>query len=157
MKIPSPRSLVTGFFGLALVALSSSCADPYYSSGHHPRPSDHRHGPREIRVLPSGYRTEVIGGTRYYSHNGTYYRSQSGKYIIVDAPHRPGPGRPNDFGRPPSKRPSYDQPPGRGDAHLNKLPSGYRTVNHGGNRYYQVNGRYYQKRGNQYILVDRPR
>jgi hypothetical protein len=39
---------------------------------------------------------------------------------------------------------------------VTRLPSGYRTVNHGGTRYYTTGGTYYQRQGNTYIVVSRP-
>lgn len=168
MKIDHQKTLVTGLIGIAIAALASSCADPYVS-GHGPGPG--YHSGHEIRTLPPGYRTETISGTRYYSSNGTYYRSQNDRYVVVEAPHR----RPS-YNRPPENRgpdrhdgpDRYNGPdrhdgsdrhdgPGRRDSSMGKLPSGYRTETHNGQRYYRVNNDYYQQRGSRYVIVERPR
>lgn len=36
--------------------------------------------------LPSGYRSENLGGSTYYYHNGAYYQRHSGGYVVADAP-----------------------------------------------------------------------
>ncbi len=137
MKIPTVRLSVLGSFALAAGALLSSCVDPYYSQsqGQPQRVTTYSAG-YEVRTLPSGYRTEVIGGTRYYNHNGTYYRSRSGRYVVVEAPRR------------------YDRPPVHREVIVQRLPRGYRTVNRGGVRYYQANNVYYQQRGSGYVVVN---
>lgn len=40
---------------------------------------------------------------------------------------------------------------------LDALPSGYRTESISGSDYYYHNGAYYQRRSNQYVVVDAPR
>lgn len=135
MKTPLSKSLVLGGLALATAALLPSCVDPYA-----PGPqavTTYRTG-YEVRSLPPGYRTEVIEGNRYYNYNGTYYRSHSGRYVVVDAPRH------------------YDRPSHGRDVVITRLPRGYRTMDHHGVRYYQSNGNYYQKRGSGYVIVTRP-
>lgn len=137
MKKSSRKNLTLACLGLAVGTLLSSCVDPYYADrrGSPSRVVEHR----EVRRLPSGYRTEVIDGSNYYNHNGTYYRRQSGGYVVVEAP-----------------RSRYGSPQSYRETSITRLPRGYREVNHRGNRYYQVNDVYYQRRGSVYITVTRP-
>ena len=85
-------------------------------------------------------------GTSYYQHNGTYYRRQSGGYVVVDAPRSRYDRSPGYRGRPQTYR----------ETSITRLPRGYREINYRGNRYYQVNDIYYQRRGSVYITVTRP-
>jgi hypothetical protein len=39
---------------------------------------------------------------------------------------------------------------------INQLPPGYRMVNTRNGRYYQHNDVYYEQRGTQYVVVNRP-
>lgn len=137
MKTSSKKNFPLACLGLAVAALLSSCVDPYYAGRGGPPSSVVEH--REIRRLPSGYRTEVIDGNNYYNHNGTYYRRQSGGYVVVEAP-----------------RSRYGRSQGYRETSITRLPRGYREVNHRGNRYYQVNDTYYQRRGSVYVTVTRP-
>lgn len=41
-----------------------------------------------IDSLPSGYRSENLGGSTYYYHNGAYYQRHSGGYVVAEAPRR---------------------------------------------------------------------
>lgn len=43
----------------------------------------YRTGP-EMRDVPFDAQTETIGGTRYFTHDGTYYRPRNGYYTAVD-------------------------------------------------------------------------
>jgi hypothetical protein len=140
MKTSSRKNLSLACLGLAVGALLSSCVDPYYAGqgGPSSRVVEYRQN-REIRRLPSGYRTEVIDGNNYYNHNGTYYRRQSGGYVVVEAP-----------------RPRYGSSQDYRETSITRLPRGYREVTHRGNRYYQVNDVYYQRRGSVYVTVTRP-
>lgn len=36
--------------------------------------------------LPSGYRSENLGGSTYYYHNGAYYQRNGGGYVVTEAP-----------------------------------------------------------------------
>lgn len=137
MKTTFTTPALFGGIGFAIVTLFSSCVDPYYSQNRGPshHVTDYRTG-YEVRTLPSGYRTEVIDGTQYYSHNGTYYRSRSGRYTVVEPPHRY------------NRSPRYQE-----EVVVRQLPRGYRVVNHHGVRYYKVHDTYYQQRGSGYVQV----
>lgn len=39
-----------------------------------------------LNTLPSGYRSENLGGSTYYYHNGAYYQRDANGYIVTDAP-----------------------------------------------------------------------
>jgi hypothetical protein len=39
-----------------------------------------------VRVLPFGYRTIIVGGTRYYYYDNVYYTDCPSGYIVVPAP-----------------------------------------------------------------------
>jgi hypothetical protein len=137
MKIPTASQSILGAFLLAAGVLFSSCVDPYYSQNQRqPQHVTTYSAGYEVRSLPSGYRTEMIGGTKYYNHNGTDYRPRSGSYVVVDAPRH------------------YSHQPTHRDVVVRQLPRGYRTVNRGGVRYYQANDVYYQKRGSGYVVVN---
>ena len=159
---------------IALGALLTSCVDPYAGGpGHTSTVTTYRTG-YEVRSLPSGYRTETIGGTRYYNHNGTYYQSRSGRYVVVEAPRGRNDGRHdnrNKYGNNDRDRRDdrdhrddrnrgdnrYDKrPQGGRDVVITKLPPGYRTVKYRGSDYYQSRDVYYQRRGNGYVVVSRP-
>jgi hypothetical protein len=147
MKISFAKTPLLPCIALGVGILLSSCVDPYYVEGRHSSQSITTYrGDGQIRRLPPGYRTVVVDGDNYYQHNGTYYRRQSGGYVVVKAP-----------------RSSYDRSPGyRGrpqayrENSITRLPRGYREVNYRGNRYYQVNDVYYQRRGSVYVTVNRP-
>ncbi len=147
MKTPTKRTILLGCLGAAFGALLTSCVDPYYAG---PQTSErtvttYRTG-YEVRTLPPGYRTETIAGTRYYHHNGTYFQPRSGRYVVVEAPRRGYDGRDR-----------YDRGPRYEETRvITRLPRGYRTVNHRGVTYYQVNDSYYQRRGSGYVVVSRP-
>ncbi len=132
MKFKLPPFAATSA-GLIAASLLSGCAAPYPSSGVGASVT-YRTG-HEVRTLPSGYRTETIGGTRYYNNNGTYYQARSGRYVVVD-------------------------PPGNGrrdrEVYIQKLPSGHRAVPYRGKTYYQVQNTYYERRNGGYIVVASP-
>lgn len=138
MKTPTLRSAALGGLALATATLLPSCVDPYAPG---PQPVTTYRAGYEVRTLPPGYRTEVIEGSQYYSYNGTYYRSHSGRYVVVDAPRH---------------RDHYDRPGSGRDVVITRLPRGYRTVERHGVRYYQANGNYYQQRGSGYVIVSHP-
>lgn len=128
--------LLFGCFGLATAALLTSCVDTYVD----PYPTTvttYRSG-YEVHTLPPGYRTEIIDGSNYYVHNGTYYRPRSGGYVVVDSPR---------------ERARHHHHPSR---IVTTLPSGYRTVEYHGTRYYRAGDVYYQPSGSGYIIVNRP-
>ncbi len=141
MKTSATRSAILAGLGIAVATMLPSCVDPYYSQNHTPPPRDTGYSAGysagyEVRTLPSGYQTEVISGTRYYSHNGTYYRPHSGRYVVVEAPR------------------GYERSPRHEEVTvIRQLPRGYRVVNHRGVRYYQVHDTYYEQRGSGYVQV----
>ena len=124
-------------------ALLTSCVD-YYGSTAVVEPA-YRPG-YVVHTLPSGYRAEVIGGTRYYYHNNVYYRPQGRSYVVVESPHM----RHHDHWD--HRRPGRD----RHVTVIRELPSGYTVVNHRGQRYYRAGNRYYQSSAGGYIIVDSP-
>jgi hypothetical protein len=132
-------------------ALLTSCVD-YYGSTAVVEPA-YRPG-YVVHTLPSGYRAEVIGGTRYYYHNNVYYRPQGRSYVVVDSPHMHRRGsdwdrHDHDWDR---RRPGRD----RNVTVIRELPSGYTVVNHRGQRFYRAGDRYYQSSTGGYIIVDSP-
>lgn len=146
MKTSAIKPLLLSCLGLAIGTMLPSCVEPYavnHGSSH--RVSSYQPG-YEVRALPSGYRTEIIGGTHYYNDNGTYYQSRSGRYVVVEAPGV----------RYPSTRPSHDRHDERREVVITSLPRGYREVNYRNGRYYQHNDVYYQQRGSGYVIVSRP-
>lgn len=171
MKTSATKPLLLGCLGLTFGTMLSSCVDPYaayYGPSH--RVSGYNPG-YQVRVLPSGYRSETIDGNRYYNHNGTYYQSRSGGYVVVEAPHnryestRP---RYNDsYSRSRNddsySRPRYNDSYSRGDSPyerreviISSLPRGYRVVTYQNRRYYQHKDVYYQQSGSGYVIVSRP-
>lgn len=67
----------------------------YYSDYSHSRQSSPREGRTTVTTyqpgyrlssLPSGYRSENLGGSTYYYHNGAYYQRNSDGYVVTDAP-----------------------------------------------------------------------
>ncbi|MES2923257.1 MAG: DUF6515 family protein [Verrucomicrobiota bacterium] len=139
MKKLITHPVLIGSLALAFGSLLSSCVDPYaHGSVPHQTVTTYHPG-YEVRTLPPGYRTEYIGGSNYYVHNGTYFRPRSGKYVVVEAP-----------------RTRYNRPSGHNEAIVTELPRGYRVVEYDGTRYYRVNDTYYQQRGSGYVRVGRP-
>jgi hypothetical protein len=130
-------------------ALLTSCVDTYATHTAVVEPA-YRPG-YVVHTLPSGYRAEVIGGTRYYYHNNVYYRPQGRSYVVVDPPrhHVPRHYEDRDWDR-------RGPRPDRDVTVIRELPSGYTVVNHRGRRYYRAGDRYYQSSGSGYIIVDSP-
>lgn len=132
---------------LAIGLSMSSCVAPYDAYG--PTTVTGYSPGYRANSLPQGYRTEIIGGNTYYYHNGAYYRSRSGSYVVVDAP------RSSRYYR------DYDQYNRRSHRNQNvnvitRLPSGYRAVTVQGETYYQHRNSYYRRHGNGYTGVARP-
>jgi len=148
MKKTTHKPLLLGLLGVAVAILFSSCVDPYVQNQGYAQQTvtTYRTG-YEVQSLPSGYRTEVIGGTQYYQHDGTYYRPRSGRYVVVEAPRSSRDGY--------SRSDRYDNRGGQTTV-IRELPSGYRTVTHRGTRYYQANDNYYQQQGTGYVIVRSP-
>lgn len=149
---------LAGGIGIILCGCLASCADPYFFGPAEPV-TQYRTG-YEVQTLPSGYRTEVISGTRYYVYGNTYYQPRSGRYVVVESPRRIDRPRYDD-GRYDDRRYDdrryddrrYDD---RRTVVIQELPSGYRTETYRGARYYRVNDVYYRQSGNGYIIVERP-
>lgn len=149
MKPSRTKHLLSSSLALAAAFAVTSCADPYYNAPP-PRTSvttTYRTG-YEVRELPSGYRTQVIDGTRYYVHDDTYFRPRRDRYVVVEAPRRN------------VRRDHYERhdsgPRGRRDVYVDHLPSGYRVIDRDGRRYYRVGDNYYESRGSRYVIVNRP-
>ena len=114
--------------------------------------TDYQPGYR-INSLPSGYRSEVISGSTYYYNDGHYYRSQSGGYVVVDAPRTSR--YYSDYGTRRSTTTYRDAT--TGDVHvITTLPTGYKEINHRGASYYQVGDQYYRRQGSGYVTVASP-
>lgn len=136
MKSSVKKLLVLGGFGLAISAMLPSCVA---TTAGYVGPQASVHVGYEVRALPYGYRTEVVSGTTYYVHNGSYYRPRpGGRFVVVTAPRR-----------------VYVQG-SHPTAVITRLPAGYRVVTHRGVRYYQSRNVFYQQRGNGYVIVARP-
>jgi hypothetical protein len=150
----SIKSLIT-ISSLTLGLGLSSCVDPYYASGgggygSRPdyRPSYGRPGyggvGYTVRELPRGFRTEIIGGIRYYSYRGTYDRPRGEGYVIV---------------APPQGATTYPRPPGghgSGSGYVAQLPRGASSVIVRGIRYFEYRGVYYRPQGSGYVRVPSP-
>lgn len=149
--------------GLALCMGLASCVVPYdsYDGGS---VSVTRYSPGySVASLPGGYRSEVISGRNYYYHDGYYYNRGSGGYVVVDAPRRSR--YYDDYSR---RQKIYQTnrnhrgPSGRNDPRydsnqvITRLPTGYRMVNHRGQRYYQSGNRYYLRQGDSYVITTSP-
>jgi hypothetical protein len=132
-----------------------SCVDPYYTGGGSVSTTVTQYRPGyTVDRLPSRYDTEIVGGVRYYRQGNVYYRPQGNRYVVVDTPRNSrGWNDRNRNGRPDR----FDGPQrGRQVTVIERLPRGYRTVNHRGTRYYQYGNTYYQSRGSGYVVVNRP-
>jgi len=150
MKTPSVSLLLAS--GLA-IGMLSSCVVPHDSHvGTSITTTSYQPGYR-INSLPSGYRSEVISGSNYYYHNGSYYRRQSNGYVVVDAPRTSRYYTEYDRHRTSG---SYRDQRTDNVRVITRLPSGYRVVNHGGSQYYQSGENYYRRQGSGYIVVSRP-
>ncbi|WP_035608728.1 hypothetical protein [Haloferula sp. BvORR071] len=147
-------------------ALLSSCVETYTpASGAVVTATTYQPG-YVVHTLPTGYRTEVVSGTRYYSHDNVYYRPQGSSYVVVKPPH---PGDAGWDGKPRGYDNDWDGVDRDGDGRdrddfqheghvtvIRTLPSGYVVVNRGGQRYYRAGNVYYQARSGGYVVVERP-
>ena len=150
--------------GAALCLSMASCVMPYDGHGSTSATITAYQPGYEVRSLPYGYRREVISGSTYYYQSGNYYRRSSGGYVVIDAPRnsrhydeykRHRQGRQWDRRYDVEDYDRHDRRYQRGDV-LTRLPDGYRTVSHGGRRYYQVGERYYMRENGAYRVVSRP-
>jgi hypothetical protein len=157
-----PILLSTGLIvGLGL----TSCVETYDAYGpHHSTTTIMTYEPGyHVTTLPSGYRTERISGTTYYYHDGAYFRSRPGGFVVVEAPRTSRYYTEYDAyrRRTVTQRTTRDHRDIRGPVVderriVTRLPSGYRTVTHRGIQYYQSGDRYYQRQGSGYVVVARP-
>ncbi len=121
----------------------------------------------ELNTLPPGHRTVNIDGTRYYTHNDTYFRPRGNSYVVVDSPRRDRRGydtrRDYRDGGEFRDRAGYQDPRGydrRGQTRyqsgtvVRTLPEGYRRIDRRGTTYYQYNDTYFQPHSNGYVVVD---
>jgi len=147
--------------GLA-VGMLASCVTPtrYTTQGETTTTTTAYQPGYQLTTLPSGYRSEVISGNDYYYHNGAYYRRESNGYVVVEAPRtsryyseydRYRATRANQ-----SNAVNYQGQRNETVNVVRRLPSGYRTVSHGGSQYYQSGENYYRRQGNGYVVVTRP-
>ena len=146
MKTSSTRKFQFGCVIIAAGTLLSSCVDPYAGGGQSRTVTTYSVG-TEVPSLPPGHRREVIEGRDYYYSDGNYYRPQSGRYVIVEAPR----SRQETY-----RRDRYNGPSRSREVIITELPRGYRTMERKGVRYYQANGNYYQRQGSGYIVVSQP-
>lgn len=115
---------------LATATLFTSCVETYSTS-----PAVGYRTGYELRDLPRGAHAETVHGTRYFSHQGTYYRPSNGRYVVVESPR--GRVRSN-------------------TVYVERLPPGYHMRRYSGRNYYVVGQTYYRQRGSGYVVVDRP-
>ena len=123
-----------------------------------------RSNPNVLRSLPRGYKTEVLEGVRYFSHNGTFYRpSANGQgYVVVGTPRGSryvnggggGGGGRNSGGGGGGRSSSGG---GGGGDFLARLPSNNQQVIVRGIKYWVVNGSYYRPAAGGYKRVAAPR
>lgn len=157
MKKPIPSLLAISAVTLGLSL--TSCVDPYAATYGSASVTTYDPG-YTVRTLPSGYRTEIVSGTTYYYHNGSYFRPRDNRYIVVDAPrssryydeyrrHRGGSHRDRDRDRYRDQRDSNVRV-------ITRLPDGSRQVTVRGNTYYQHRDDYYRRQGSGYVTVARP-
>jgi hypothetical protein len=83
-----------------------------------------------IERLPSGYRTVAYGKSRYYFHEGVWYRPEGRRFVIVAPP----------FG-----------------LVVPLLPLYYTTLLVGGMPYYYANEVYYTQTAGGYVVVEAPK
>ncbi len=162
MKTPrTPLLLATGLIvGLSL----SSCVGTYDAYGPPTTSTVTTYEPGyRLSTLPTGYRTERISGSTYYYHDGAYYRPGDSGYVVVEAPRTSR--YYSDYDdyrrRTVTQRTTRRYDDGRGSTVgdrrvITRLPSGYRTITHRGEQYYQHGDSYYQRQGNGYIIASRP-
>lgn len=135
---------------LAIGLSLSSCVSPYDTTT---TTSVRTYRPGyTVDRLPGNYRTEVISGTNYYYNDGAYYQRRNGRYVVVDAPRRSR--YYDEYTRYGNKTVHHHRD---GSSHVvSRLPKGYSTVQYRGEPYYRHRDRYYQRRGNGYVVVSNP-
>lgn len=139
---------VGGFLVLLVLVPTQAYADrdrdrntnKYYKSNNHRHSSHNRHSnhyrhhsyPRygETRIsLPGSFLSISIGGSRFYYHDGVYYRRHLRQYVVVAPP--------------------------RG-AVIQHIPAYYQPVIINGATYYTQDGIYYQSTPQGYIVAQPP-
>lgn len=155
MKTPSISLILAS--GLA-VGMLTSCVTPGDSNRRLSVTTTSYEPGYQISTLPSGYRREVISGDDYYYHDGAYYRRESDRYVVVEAPRQSRYYSDYDRYRGRDRRTpgTHQNQRNTNVSVLNSLPSGYRTVSHGGTQYYQAGENYYRRQGTGYVVVNRP-
>jgi hypothetical protein len=155
-----PIRLLIPAAGLAIGMTFSSCIVPTDGYGGSSTTVTTYQPGRRINSLPGGYRTETISGTPYYYHDGSYYRSDSGGYVVVEAPRSSRYYSDYDRHHVQHRDRTGDRQP-RGPRNesvrtVTRLPDGYRVVTRGGNQYYQAGDQYYRREGGAYVVVSQP-
>ncbi len=88
-KGTSRSRLLPALAGTALCLSLASCVYPYDDGRYGSTSTITTHQPGyRLDSLPSGYRSENLGGSTYYYHNGAYYQRHSGGYVVAEAPRR---------------------------------------------------------------------
>jgi len=151
MKTYTTALLLTA--GIVISSTLTSCVTPADNSATTTTTySSYQPGYRTTS-LPTGYQSEVISGSTYYYTDGQYYRSNSGGYVVVEAP------RTSRYYTDYNSRRSTTtvQNSRTGEVRvISTLPSGYREINHRGTPYYQSGNQYYRSQGDGYITVSSP-
>lgn len=82
------RPLQVGCCVVAIAVLPSACSyKPTEVHQHDSQPAAVTYSPGYVvQTLPSGYTTTSVGGTTYYTANGTYFRPHQGGYVVVKSP-----------------------------------------------------------------------
>ena len=140
--------LLTG--GAAALFSLSSCVAPY-DTGVSTTVTTYRPG-YTVNTLPSGYRTESISGSNYYYYNGAYYQRRNNSYVVVEAPRR---SRYYNEYTQYGNTTVHNHPDGSSHV-IERLPSGYQTVDYRGTPYYRYQDRYYRRQGSGYVTVASP-
>ena len=140
---------------LVLGTTLTSCVDPSDTSGATTTTTYSAYQPGyRTTSLPTGYRSEVISGSTYYYNDGHYYRSNSGGYVVVEAPRTSRYYTEYDTRRR-STTTLRDSRSGEVSV-IATLPTGYREIKHRGTPYYQSGNQYYRRQGDGYITVSSP-
>lgn len=146
MKTEMKTILAMALLGAGLTL--SSCVSPYEGPSS---VTTYRTGYR-VNSLPSNHRTETIAGTNYYYHDGAYFQRRDNSYVVVDAPRR---SRYYDEYSRYGNQTVRNYSDGRSRV-ITDLPSGYTTVDYGGEPYYRYQDNYYRRQGSGYVTVANP-
>ena len=139
--------------GLAAGFSLSSCVSPYDTGPRTSTTTTTTYRPGyTTSTLPGGYRSETIGGTSYYYHNGAYYQRRNDSYVVVEAPRR---SRYYDEYTTYGNTTVHNHADGSSHV-IERLPSGYTTVDYRGQPYYRHQNQYYRRQGSGYVTVANP-